>query len=518
MLTLTLIIPLIGALFVLLAGRVHATGARVAALISTVVSLQVSYLLAAQARSTVIEIDRLWIESFGVHFALRADWISSLFVLLTSLLSVFAVAVSWREIKERVTSFHVWLLLLQVGVTTVFFARDLLLFYLGWELMLIPMLFIIGSWGTGRKEHAAFKFVLFTFTGSIFMLSAFLYVYYRHFQQTGVLSFHMDQLLQTALTAPEKWWVFLGLLIGFGVKAPMLPLHTWLLDAYPNAPTAGSLLLSGILSKTGVYGLFRIAEAFGQEAFQDIRPLLIVIALVGIFYGAWIALSQRDIKRLIAYASFSHISFILLGIFIASEQGFRGGILQMVSHGVSTSGLFLIAGAIQNRLKTREFENLGGLWRQAPVMGAFFLFFCFASLGLPGTGNFVGELYIIAAALSYHWLVGGLASLAVLLAAIYSLRLFTSAMHGPEPASLDTFPDTDNRENLLLTSLATCLILLGFFPALITTPLGDAEESLRRSSPAAMATTAPIDPISMTNQISAAPAAPAPQIAQEAQQ
>lgn len=480
MLTLTLFIPLIGVLFVLLAGRVHATGARVAALISTVFSLQISYLLAAQSRYSVIEIDRLWVPSFGVHFALKADWIASLFVLLTSLLTVFAVAVSWKEIRERVVSFHVWLLLLQVGVTTVFLARDLMLFYLGWELMLIPMLFIIGSWGSGRKEYSAFKFVLFTFTGSIFMLASFFYIYYRHAVETGVASFHMDDLLQVSLSTTEQWWVFLGLLVGFGVKAPLLPLHTWLIDAYPNAPTAGSLMLSGILSKTGIYGLFRVGEGFSPLGFAEFRPFLIWLAIAGIFYGAWIAFSQRDIKRLIAYSSLSHVSFIMLGIFLSSEQGFSGGILQMVNHGITTAALFLIAGAIQYRLQTREFQSVGGLWRYAPAMGAFLLFFSFASLGLPGTGNFVGELYIIASALEYHWVIGALAALSVLFGAIYALRYFTGAMHGPEPASLPVFVDTDNRENLLLTSMAALLVLIGFFPALITAPLPASEEQMRR--------------------------------------
>lgn len=496
MLTLTLIIPLVGILFVLLAGRVHATGARVAALITTVISLQVSYLLAAQARYSIVSVDRLWIPSFGVHFSLQADWIAAIFVLLTALLTVFAVAVSWKEVRERVTSFHVWLLLLQVGVTLVFLSRDLMLFYLGWELMLIPMLFLIGSWGTGRKEYAAFKFVLFTFTGSIFMLSSFFYVYFRHLQQTGEATFQLDSLLLTQLTSPERWWVFLGLLIGFGVKAPIIPLHTWLLDAYPNAPTAGSLLLSGILSKTGVYGLFRIAGPLGgQEVFEQFRPVLIILALVGIFYGAWIALSQRDIKRLIAYSSFSHVSFILLGIFVANDLGFKGGVLQMVCHGLGTAGLFLIAGSVQDRLRLREFENLGGLWRHAPVMGAFLLFFSFASLGLPGTGNFVGELYIIAGALSYHWVVGALAALAVLWAAIYSLRLFTGIMHGPEPVLVEPFPDSDNRENLILTALAALLILLGLFPGLITAPLAGGHPAVKQVALA----TAPLLPHDMNS-------------------
>lgn len=472
MLTLLLIVPIIGVVFTLLAGRVHPTGARVAALISTVATLQISYLVAAQARLQTLQVDRLWIPSFGVHFALRADWVSALMVLLTALLMVFAVAASWREIRERVTSFHVWILLLQLGVTVVFLARDLMLFYLGWELMIIPMLFLIGSWGTGRKEYSAFKFVLFTFTGSIFMLASMLYLFFRHVTETGRASFFMDDLLKLQLTSTEQCWVFVGFLIGFGVKAPLLPLHTWLTDAYPNASTGGSLLLSGALSKTGIFGLFTIAIPFSPDAFAlQWKPILIWLSIAGVFYGAWCAFSQRDIKRLIAYASFSHVSFILLGIFTSSKQGFAGGVLQMVSHGISTAGFFLIAGAVQDRLQSREFPNLGGLWRTAPAMGAFMLFFAFASLGLPGTGNFVGELYIIAAALNYNWIVGALASLAVLFAAIYSLKLFTGMFHGPEPVTARDFTDTDNRENLLLTCMAALLILLGLFPSLVTGPL-----------------------------------------------
>lgn len=472
MLTLLLIIPIIGVVFTLLAGRVHPTGARVAALISTVATLQISYLVAAQTRLQTLQLDRLWIPSFGVHFALRADWVSALMVLLNALLMVFAVAASWKEIRERVTGFHVWLLLLQLGVTLVFLSRDLMLFYLGWELMIIPMLFLIGSWGTGRKEYSAFKFVLFTFAGSIFMLASMLYLFFRHTSETGRASFFMDDLLKMQLTSTEQCWVFVGFLIGFGVKAPLLPLHTWLTDAYPNASTGGSLLLSGVLSKTGIFGLFTIAIPFAPEAFaMQWKPILVWLSVAGIFYGAWCAFSQRDIKRLIAYASFSHVSFILLGIFTGSTQGFSGGILQMVSHGISTAGFFLIAGAVQDRLQTREFPSLGGLWRTAPAMGAFMLFFAFASLGLPGTGNFVGELYIIAAALNYHWVVGALASLAVLFAAIYSLKLFTGIFHGAEPVTARDFTDTDNRENLLLTCMAALLILLGFFPSLITAPL-----------------------------------------------
>jgi len=471
MLTLLIAVPLIGAIIVLLAGRVNPLGARVVALITTVIDLQIAYLIAAQTRWHTLAVDHAWIPEFGVHYSLLADWISAVLVLLTTFLGVVAVAVSWREIKTRVASFHVWVLLLQVGVMLVFLSQDFMLFYLGWELMLIPMLFIIGAWGFGRKEYSAFKFVLFTFTGSIFMLSSILFLYFKHWSQFHTASFEYADLQRLSLTSVEQWWVLLGFLIGFGVKVPLFPLHTWLLDAYPNAPTAGSLLLSGILSKTGIYGIWRITFPVAPDAIHSFVPVLITLALIGIFYGAFSAFSQHDLKRLIAYSSFSHVNFILIGIFLGTSKSETGAVIQMVTHGVTTAALFLIAGMLQNKLRQRDFEGMGGLWAKAPVTGAFLLFFCFAALGLPGTGNFIGELYIIGAAFQANWWLGSALAFAVFLAAIYSLQYFTRTMHGPLTPNAVDLHDSDKRENLVLGVLAALLILTGFVPSLVTQPL-----------------------------------------------
>lgn len=480
LLLLLLLTPLSGAVLVALAGRVSGNSARVATLLTMATNLVFAYILVLQARYAPITTSLSWIPSFGVNFSLEADWLASLLVFLTCALSIIAAAISWREITVRVTSFHVWLLILQFGVMIVFLARDLMLFYLGWELMLLPILFLIGSWGTGRKEYSALKFVLFTFTGSVFMLASFLYVYWSYAQSHGgEYTFELSELVKTPLTHREQWWVFLGLLLGFGVKIPLVPLHTWLLDAYPNAPTAGSLLLSGVLSKTGVYGLYRFALPFvGPEVFAEFRPLLLAVAFIGIFYGAWCAFNQLDVKRLIAYSSLSHMSFIVLGLLLQNQAGFAGSVLQMLNHGFTTAALFIVAGMVQQRLRTRDFDMLGGLWSKAPAMGGFLLFFCLASLGIPGTGNFIGELFIVGGAFQQSWIMGGLAALGVFFGAAYSLRLFTAIMHGPTTTlAIDNMPDSDARENLLLGSLAVALVIIGFGPRLITAPLGAPPDS-----------------------------------------
>ncbi len=471
LLLLLLAVPLFGAILVALAGRVSAGAVRVTALAALLVDFVLAYAVLVESQFCPISLRLPWIPSFGVHFSLEADWLSSVLVLLTAGMGIVAVVASWREIRDRIASFHVWILLLQVGIMLVFLARDLMLFYVGWELMLVPMLFLIGSWGTGRKEFAAFKFVLFTFTGSIFMLASFLYIYFRHAAQTGTHTFELAELVQTSLTYREQWWVFLGLLIGFGVKVPFIPLHTWLIDAYPNAPTAGTLLLSAVMSKTGVYGLIRFTFPFAPEAFPQFKTLLIILALISIFYGAWCAFSQYDIKRLIAYSSLSHLGFIVLGICLENRAGYAGSVLQMVNHGLTTAALFMLAGILQERLRTRDFELMGGLWGRAPAMGGFLLFFCLASLGIPGTGNFVGELFIIAGAFEHRWWLGALTALGVFFGAIYSLRLFTESMHGPATALAPDVTDTNSRENLMLGILAVALLAVGFHPRLVTDPL-----------------------------------------------
>jgi len=471
LLSLLLFIPLLTAIICAMGAKVGAPIVRWTALVGTLLDLALAAVLLARVQEGPITLRHEWVPQFGLSFYLYADSLAALLVLLTALLGVVAVLISWAEISERVSSFHVWLMLLQLGILIVFLARDALLFYLGWELMLIPLFFIIGVWGHEDKLRAAYKFFLFTFTGSIFMLVALLYVYFRHAALTGTYTFGLDELLATKLSVAEQWWVFLGLAIGFAVKVPLFPLHTWLPDAHTQAPTAGSLILAGVLLKTGVYGLIRIAMPLAPQAVEVFTPVAIALSFIGIFYGAIVAFAQRDFKRLVAYSSISHLGFVVLGLFVANAAGYQGAVLQMINHGLATGGLFLLAGIIQHRAHTRNLDMFGGLWKLAPVMGAFLLFFAFASLGIPGTGNFIGELYVIGGTFQYSKWLGAVCATGVLFAAAYSLRLFVITMHGPANRPWRSFSDLHGHEVLSLAILTICLVLIGLFPSLVTSPL-----------------------------------------------
>lgn len=468
--TIILLIPIVGAVIIWLAGRVNSQFVRFAALAVTMLDFAASVALMIMVREGSVAVRHTWIPSFGISFLLIVDGLSAVLILLTTLLGVIAVMISWREIQEKVAAFFIWLLMLQTGILVVFMARDLMLFYFGWELMLVPMFFLIGIWGHEDKLRAALKFFLFTFTGSIFMLVAMLYVYFRHTAQTGIPTFELAALMQTHLSWQEQWWVFLGLFLGFAVKVPLFPFHTWLPDAHTQAPTAGSLILAGLLLKTGVYGIVRIAIPLAHDGAISFTPAIIFLAVFGIFYGAIAAFPQRDFKRLVAYSSISHLGFVVLGLF-AGGSGFQGAVLQMVNHALATGALFMIAGMLQERTHTRSFEMFGGMWRDMPAMGAFLLFFAFASLGIPGTGNFIGELYVIGGAFTRNPWLGGITAFGVLFAAIYSLRAFCAVMQGPSTHSFRHLTDSSIRENLALGILAFCLIVIGFYPRVITRPL-----------------------------------------------
>ncbi|MBX7245095.1 MAG: NADH-quinone oxidoreductase subunit M [Candidatus Sumerlaeaceae bacterium] len=466
-----LITPVAGAVITGLAGRVNGLSARMSAMFFMLVGLVLSTMLMITVEGGTLVEKHAWFPALGATFHLEADGLGALMVLLTAIIGVIAVLISWHDINEKVGAFHVWVLLLQTGILLVFMARDMLLFYFGWELMLIPMFFIIGVWGHEDKLYSAIKFFLFTFTGSIFLLLALLYVYFAHAAQTGQYSFDFADLLATKLTGKEQRLIFLGMFIGFAVKVPLFPFHTWLPDAHTQAPTAGSLILAGVLLKTGVYGIMRFVFPLVPVGVAAYTKLGIALSVIGIFYGALAAFSQRDFKRLVAYSSISHLGFVTLGLFVGNASGYQGAVLQMVNHGLATGGLFLIAGILQERTHTRSFEMFGGLWKQMPTMGAFLLFFAMASLGIPGTGNFVGEFYVIAGAFLKKWWLGAVTSMGVLFAAMYSLRVFLATMHGPESVTFKKLPDTNLRENVALFSLVILLVVIGFRPSLVTAPL-----------------------------------------------
>lgn len=343
----------------------------------------------------IAQLDAQWVPRLGIHFHLALDGLSLLMLLLTFLLGIMSVLASWTEIRERVGFFHFNLLWVLTGIIGVFLAVDLFLFYFAWELMLVPMYFLIVIWGHERRVYAAVKFFLFTQCSGLLMLIAILALYFIHHQTTGVYTFEYTELLNTQLTNRAELWIMLGFFVAFAVKLPVVPLHTWLPDAHTEAPTAGSIILAGLLLKTGAYGLIRFVVPLFPNAAREFAPIALGLAALGIVYGAVMAYSQTDLKRLVAYTSVSHLGFVLLGIFSLNQLGLQGAIMTMICHGLSTGALFVLVGALQERLHTRDLDQMGGLWAVVPRLSGAALFFGLASLGLPGLGDFVGEFLVM---------------------------------------------------------------------------------------------------------------------------
>jgi len=416
--------------------------------------------------------DHAWIERFGIRWTLGMDGLSLVLVLLTTFLLVLSVLISWSQIRRRTGLHFALLLLMETGIIGVFLALDLVLFYLFWELMLIPMFFLIGIWGHERRIYAAVKFFLFTLAGSLLMLLAILGLYILHGRQTGDWTFALSALRQTDIDPPLAPWLFAAFLVAFAVKVPLVPVHSWLPDAHTEAPTAGSVILAGLLLKTGVYGLLRFGIPLFPGAAQAFLPLLAVLALVGIFYAAAIAYVQEDAKRLVAYSSVAHLGFVVLGIAAWNVTALEGSMLQMVNHGVTTGALFAMVGMIDQRAGTRRIDRLGGLWARTPVLGCFFLFFSLASLGLPGLNNFTGEILILIGTFKAHPWWGAFAMAGVVFAAAYMLRLVLEVVWGP-PRGMEPWPDLTLREGLVLIPLAVLVLWLGLYPATFLEPLRD---------------------------------------------
>ncbi|PLX86203.1 MAG: NADH-quinone oxidoreductase subunit M [Desulfuromonas sp.] len=407
--------------------------------------------------------DAAWIEPFGIRYTLGMDGISLLLVLLTALLQVAAILISWRQ-KQRPALFYALVLVMETGIIGVFLSLDLILFYLFWELMLIPMFFLIGVWGHENRVYAAVKFFFFTLAGSLFLLLAIIWLYLLHGGQTGDYSFALDALRQTVLTPGQEMILYIGFMLAFIVKVPLFPFHTWLPDAHTEAPPAGSVDLAGLLLKTGVYGMIRFAFPLFPAAAQKSLPFLAILALVGIFYAAWIAYVQTDMKRVIAYSSVAHLGFVILGLAAWNQLAWEGSLLLMINHGITTGGLFVMIAMIQDRSGTRELGKLGGLWTVFPNLSAFFLLFCLSSLGLPGLANFAGEILVLLGAFKADPLWGGMAVAGVVFSAAYMLRVVQSALWG-ESKKLARNDDLAVREWLILVPLAALVVLLGVYPA-----------------------------------------------------
>lgn len=405
-----------------------------------------------------------WIAWLGAHYSLGLDGISLLLVLLTAFINVFCVLISWDAIEVKVGSFFFFILFLEGSLAGLFLANDLLLFYLFWEVQLLPMFFLVGIWGHANRIHAAIKFILYTLAGSLFMLIALIALYVLHGRATGVYTFSLYHLMQHApLGHTTEILLFAAFILAFGIKIPLIPVHTWLPDTHTEAPTAGSVDLAGLLLKTGVYGFLRFAIPLFPNASVLFAPLLLILGLAGLFYAAWIALAQTDIKRLVAYSSIAHMGLVIVGIVIWNAIALNGALLQLVNHGLSTSALFIMVGMLDERIHSRDFAVLGGLWHKMPVFSAFFLFFALSSLGLPGLNNFVGEMLILVGAFKAKPVVAILSFAGMVFGVIYILRLVQDTLFGEARKEHDLW-DVNPREIIILGVLALAVLFIGLHP------------------------------------------------------
>ncbi len=419
-----------------------------------------------------------WIPSFGISFHVALDGLSLVLLLLTFFLGLLSVLCSWNEIKEKTGFYFFNLLWTLAGISGVFIAMDLFLFYFFWEVMLVPMYFLIAIWGDTNRRYAAYKFFIFTQAGGLLMLLAILALYFIHGKQSGVYSFDYFSLQNTTLEPSTARWIMLGFLIAFIVKLPVVPFHNWLPDAHSEAPTAGSLLLAGLLLKTGAYGIIRFVLVLFPQASAEISWWAMLFAVIGIVYGALLAFAQTDIKRLIAYTSVSHMGFVLLGIFAFREIAMQGVVIQILAHGISTGALFVMAGMLKERLHTRDIGQMGGLWTWMPSMGGAAMLFTMASLGLPMLGNFIAEFLILQGAFSTNAVFTVIASLGLILAALYSLRLMQKVFLG-QPATTIPVKDFSIREWIVMAMLGISIVVLGLYPQ----PVMDMVKSIIHNTP-----------------------------------
>ncbi len=469
-LTIVTFFPVIGTLVILALPRQKVNAIRWTALVTAVVTFGLSLWMLAMYDPAnpdlqlTVNLPWIRIADWTISYQLGVDGLSLLLVLLTTLLTPISILSTWSAIQERVKEFMAFFLMLEVGMVGVFLAQDLFLFYIFWEFTLVPMYFLIGIWGGPRRMYAAIKFFLYTMAGSILMLLAILWL--------GLAggTFSVPELIaQNNIPAGIQFWLFLAFAAAFAIKVPMWPLHSWLPDAHVEAPTAGSVILAGVLLKMGTYGFLRFNIPMFPQAAVRLAPWMALLAVIGILYGAAVSYAQRDAKKLVAYSSVSHLGFVMLGLFALNPQGIQGGILQMVNHGLSTGALFLIVGMIYERRHTRDMDAFGGLWKIMPVYGALTLIVTLSSMGLPGLNGFVGEFTILlgsfgSKAIGSPW-YAGLAAAGVILAAIYMLFMFQKLFLGPlDKEENKGLKDLSWREIVTLAPLVVLIFWIGLYP------------------------------------------------------
>lgn len=483
-LTITIFLPTVGAVLLVAFGRSSGQGARVVSLVFSILTAVLSVGLAVgfNGASPDFQLEDPqvpWVPSLGINYHVALDGISLWLFLLTTFLSVIAVLGSWTSITQHAPVFFICLLLLETAMLGVFAAVDLVLFYVFWEAMLVPMYFIIGVWGGERRLYAAIKFFIYTFIGGVLMLAGILILYFS--LPPMERTFSIPELLGIAPNLPGDLQLLLFVLfgLGFAIKVPLFPFHTWLPDAHVEAPTSGSVILAGVLLKMGAYGFLRLCVGFFPVATEMLGPVIMWLSVIGILYGGAAAMWQRDIKRLIAYSSVSHLGFVMLGVFALNAMSIQGAVLQMVNHGLSTGALFLLVGMIYERRHTRMIDDYGGLWEEVPVYSRIFLVVALSSIGLPGLNGFIGELLTLMGTFASEWaqarLWAILGCLGVIVAACYMLWMYKRVFYGtPKPYRGGPMKDINRVEATAAVMLLAGIVWLGVYPIPVLRSVGPA--------------------------------------------
>ena len=481
MLSLIVFMPLAGALLVLLAGGrgdrrdreplVRNLGLAVS-LLTFLATLWLWFRFDPASADFQFVEQYAWLPAFGIQYYLGVDGISLLLVVLTGFLTPLALLSSWDSVHKNVKLFTFFVLALETAMLGVFVALDLFLFYVFWDVVLVPMYFLIGIWGYERRIYAAVKFILYTMAGSLLMLVAIIALGYAHQAVNGSISFNLLDLYALELDWQLQFWFFLAFALAFLIKVPLFPFHTWLPDAHVEAPTAGSIILAGVMLKMGTYGLLRFAFPLFPEAAAFFAPWIGLLAVIGIVYGALVAMVQPDMKKLVAYSSVSHLGFVVLGLVAVNVQGVQGAVFQMLAHGVSTGGLFMIVGMLSDRRHTRLIAEYGGLKLVMPRLVAAFLIITLASIALPLTSGFVGEFFILLGAFRWDWRLAAAAATGVILSAVYMLWMFQRVNYGPITNEKNrALPDLTPREWALMVPTVGMAILMGVFPSIFLRPM-----------------------------------------------
>ena len=473
LLTTVLFLPLVGALMLLGFPRERENAVRLCAMIVMVLTLAVSvalFWLFDSALPHMQWVERAaWLTSWGIDYHLGVDGISLPLVLLTALLTPIAFLQAWYSIEIKVKEFAILMLVLETGMLGVFLALDMFLFFIFWEVILVPMYFLIGVWGGTLRYQAMIKFLLYTMAGSALMLVAIIALHFLnlspHYGGTGQPSFYLFDFYRLNLPLGWQKLMFGAFFLAFAIKVPLFPFHTWLPLAHVEAPTAGSVILAGVLLKMGTYGLLRFCLPIFPQAADLYAPLISTLAVIGIIYGALVAMVQPDVKKLVAYSSVSHMGFVVLGIFSGTMAGIQGSVLQMVSHGLSTGALFLLIGMIYDRRHTREIADFGGLWKPMPVFAVFFLVAMFSSIGLPGLNGFVGEFLILLGTFEAHRIFAILAAIGIILGAVYMLWMYQRVMYGDVTHEVNRqLSDMNGREIALMIPIVVLMFWIGIYP------------------------------------------------------